>query len=100
MTPSPAPFFVRACFLNRHVILNGTKWSEESLNTLPTQAVFGPDKITFRPRLQGFFASLRMTWPKKYLRNTLLISLWRKKLLHHANALRRAQVTRLRGEAT
>jgi len=38
-------------FLNPHVILNGTKWSEESLKTLPTQTVFGPDNLTFRPKL-------------------------------------------------
>jgi len=38
-----------------------SEWSEESLKTLPTQAVFGPDNLTFRPKLQGFFASLKMT---------------------------------------
>jgi len=38
-------------FLNHHVILNGTKWSEESLEYWPTQAVFGTDNLTFRPKL-------------------------------------------------
>jgi len=60
MADDYTPFHSRLTLF--HVILNGTKWSEESLKTLPTQAVFGADKHTFWLRLQGFFASLRMTW--------------------------------------
>jgi hypothetical protein len=41
--------------LNYHVILNGTKWSEESLKILPIQAVFGPDNFIFRPKIAGTF---------------------------------------------
>jgi hypothetical protein len=49
-------------FFLGHVILNGAKRSEESLKMWPTQAVFGPDKLIFRSKLQGLFASLRVTW--------------------------------------
>ncbi len=34
-----------------HVILNETKWSEESLKIWLTQVVFGTDKLVFRPTL-------------------------------------------------
>jgi hypothetical protein len=64
---------IRACFLNQHVILNIAKRNthtginEESLKIWPTQVAFGPDNFTFKPKLEGFFASLRITWQfKKY----------------------------------
>jgi hypothetical protein len=58
-------------FLSRwqlHVILNKAQRSthtginEESLKSLPTKAVFGPENYTFRAWFEGLFASLRVIW--------------------------------------